>query len=224
MKSTKNALGYYSNRLGKDEMINYYAGEGDTLPEVIVSSSYTKVHGMSYYSWLFLHPSFNTIPQVVENLNGWDSWGGIDGGGGGGGSQITYNSNSDFDNLLNALGLGAAVNGTTWDLFSKLMAEGKILSNLANYAGALGVALNFAEVGNKFLNGGWSVLTTNEQIILTFAFIGTAGLLASIAPSALIGSGLAAGIGLVGIGADFLGLAFDIWRLSNPGQEFNFGN
>lgn len=205
MKSNKNTLSYYKDRICRDEMRCYYAG--DTLPEVVVNSGYGKVYGMNYNSWILLNPTFGW-GVGGGNFGGGDG-SNIYGGGGGSGSPSAGTSSlfaEDFNNFLTAISLGAGITGLTAETINHFFSAPQnvqIFTQIANSLAILGITVNLVEIGDRIYTQGFENLTANDYItiISTISAIG----------ALLLGAGPLAGI-ILGIG----GLFGDVYKIQNP--------
>ena len=164
MRLKSNDLSFYSGGLTKAEMSSLKAGTSDaTLPEVIVSSSYSQVWGMSYSDWSSIWGYYNSIgfpfSQPMGGASG--TWGSS---GGGGGTTPT---------LGDGLTLGADVNGTTWGALAKLISQPSLLNQLSKIAGIVGLSGSMATLTEHYLENGISGLTWGDYATLT-AVIATA--------------------------------------------------
>lgn len=126
---------------------------GDNLPEVIV---YGIRRYVTSYSTSFLFLKFETIGQ--NNMGYVETFYQDSGGGGAAGTPYAGSASvSELDKFLNAIGLGAGVNCTVWEVYSRMASDTKILSTLANYDS--GVVINSKEIIEKWGEGGLSALS-----------------------------------------------------------------
>lgn len=188
------SISSYTNYLEKDEMKQFIAG--DVLPEVIVSSSYTKVWGMNYQMWQ-IYNSALTIANlsIIQPYDGGMNEGGGGGGGGLGGALPTDASTyDDMTTLLDILGYGTTSFSLSFDAIETMFQNpNNILKieGIAKRLGLLGFALGISTAINNYQANGY--LTDGDKINLAFTF---AGLLAL---SPLVAPGLGLGIGIAGL-------------------------
>jgi len=200
---TIQSFSYFNDKaINRDEMRRILAG--DTLPEVTVSSSYTRVYGMNYSMWNQLQMlsgnfnSFNSAGSVAKSLND-------EGGGGWGGYSTGSNFSNDANAFLSALSIGGGIHGITFDsieTFLKGSSNLQLVKNLSTHLGIFGAGLNFLEVLDHAQVNGWQSISPTDfatlvlgcaTIVSIVFFAGSGGLL----------------IGGIGIG-------FDMWKISQP--------
>jgi len=195
---TSQSFSYFNDKIiDRDEMKRILAG--DDLPPVTVSSSYSRVWHMDYYSYLMLYGYGG--PGFTNNTGG-------GGGGGGGGAPNTTgtflasNFSADMNAFLSALSLSGSVNGSTFDLtvFLNKADNLTILRNLSHSLSWLGIGLNVNELIDHYVAGS---LTYDDGITLAITILSFAALFTG-------GTAIGAAFGLtVGLG----GLGYDIYKV-----------
>ena len=194
MTMSQKRISDYSNLLGRTEMKAIMAG--DDLGEVVVHSSYSKVWGTNYSTWLMYNYSveWQVTPGVVQVPDSGN------GGGGGGGMQ---SDTSIFQHFLEGLGIGLGTNSLTQDAMNLLLDEASMLSRIARVTGIAGLATSAISVIVKGFTTGVESFTINDWLTIGLVVAG--------------GIALAYGAGTAGIIIGLIGLGNDLWSVINPG-------
>ena len=178
---------------------------GDNLPEVIVSSSYSKVHGINNAMWLYLN---GFLPHVYDGGGGgvgWEQLPYVDCNTGGGGGNTSWFSNP-VNEFKDAIGLMFSTKGFTLDGAKAIMDVTKTIATnpglLKVMKGActyVGLGIDVVGILDKGINNGWDTLDTSDKLTISAIALTIGGLIFSAGPiSSVIIGGYVIGVSVYG--------------------------
>jgi hypothetical protein len=184
--------------VSKNEMKKILAGvmPSDTLPEVIVSSSYKQVYGISYSDWMMFCGNYQ---------NPYSGFGAPLPITGSGGTSASGDSGSIISGIISAIGLGGDANSAVWTSMAKLLQKGSFLETLGTKAGIVGLSAAGYEVYSHFNSHGNGIEDLTADDFVTIVAI------------VLIAGSMITGVGEVAMG--IAGLGFDLVKFWNDNHH-----